>query len=397
MLSMIRGCMATTVQAAPGHSQHDSPEPAPAKWRTAGKALILALGLRIFYSLLAACLSPRLGLEEKIIHSNRLTDHLINRAAHPVLYASLGVWERFDTLWYVQISRHGYEGPIASVFYPLYPILIRIASFLTHSDLVAALSISTAASFLFFWGALRLFELDTTPATAWRGLLLWAVWPAAFTFFAGYPESLLCALIVWVIYFARSDRWLTSGTLGLLAGLTKAVGCLTALPLLWFAWRRRSRMGLLAAVMCGAGTACFQGWLAVRHFPAAAQVYRTYWATVTVAPWATVLDTIRSLAHSPNFMLIVNVAVLAIVCAAAMMPSVRVEYRIFTVGAVSLFLTKHSAVLLESSTRYALAAFPAYLQMAVKVRGLGFAVLLLLAGALNLLLFRAFLDWGLVV
>lgn len=389
--------MATIVQVVPGDSQAGHDTPARVKWRSAGKALVVTLALRTFYSLLAAYFSPHLALDERLIRSNRLTDHLLSRATHPALYAFLGVWERFDTLWYVQISRHGYEGPIASVFYPLYPILIRAASFITRSDLMAALLVSTAASFLLFWGALRLFELDTTPSTALRGLLLWALWPAAFAFFAGYPESVLCALIVWAIYFARSGRWLTAGTLGLLAGLTKALGCLTALPLLWLAWQRRSRVGAASAAMCAIGTAGFQGWLAMRHFPTAAEVYRTYWATTTVAPWVTLLDAIRGLANHPSFMLMVNVAVIAAVCVAAGMPSVRVEYRIFALAAICLFLTKHSRVLLESSTRYALAVFPAYLQMAAKFRGLGFAILFLVAAGLNLLLFRAFLDWGLVV
>ncbi len=361
------------------------------------KALALTLGLRAFYSLVAAHFSPGLTLDEKLIHSNRLTDRLMSRAAHPAWYAFVGVWQRFDTLWYVHISRHGYERPIASVFYPLYPILIRTASFVTRSGLVAALLVSTAASFLLFWGALRLFELDTTPSTALRGLLLWALWPAAFAFFAGYPESLLCALIVWAICFARSDRWLAAGTFGLLAGLTKAMGCLTTLPLLWLAWQRRSRIGLAAALMCAAGTASFQSWLAIRHFPSTPNIYRTYWTTTTVAPWVTVVDAIRSLVHQPNFMLIVNAIVLAVICAAALMPSVRTEYKIFAVAAICLFLTKHSKVLLESSTRYALAVFPAYLQMAAKVRGLPFAILLLIAAALNLLFLRLFLDWGLVV
>lgn len=389
--------MATIVQVVPGDTQPGHKEPAPARWRPAATALVLTLGLRALYSLLAAYFSPHLALDERLIHSNRLTDQLMSRAAHPALYAFLGVWERFDTLWYAQISRHGYEGPIASVFYPLYPILIRTASFITRSDLLGALVVSTAASVLLFWGALRLFELDATPSTALRAVLLWALWPASFAFLAGYPESLLCALIVWAIYCARSGRWLTAGMLGLLAGLTKALGCLTGLPLLWLAWQRRSRMGVAAAAMCTIGTAGFQGWLAMRHFPTAAEVYRTYWATTTVAPWVTLMDAIRGLANHPSFMLVVNVAVIAVVCVAAGMPSVRVEYKLFALAAICLFLTKHSRVLLESSTRYALAVFPAYLQMATKVRGLGFAILFLVAAALNLLLFRAFLDWGLVV
>src|SRR5580698_10796779 len=195
---------------------------------SSAKALILTLGLRLFYSLFAALLSPHLRLDPTLIQSNQLTGRLMSRDSHPVLYALLGVWERFDTLWYIQISRHGYDGPAPTVFYPLYPALIRGISFIIHSDLAAAVLIATAASFFLFWGALRLFEMDYQPAVALRAVLLWVVWPASFAFFAGYPDSLLCALTVWVIYFARSSRWLPAGALGLLAGCAKAVGCFTA-------------------------------------------------------------------------------------------------------------------------------------------------------------------------
>src|SRR5580698_6600 len=197
---------------------------------SSAKALILTLGLRLFYSLFAALLSPHLRLDPTLIQSNQLTGRLMSRESHPLLYALLGVWERFETLWYIQIARHGYNSSNFTVFYPLYPALMRVVSFLTHSELAAAVLISTAASFFLFQGALRLFELDAPPSVAFRALLIWCAWPASFVFFAGYPDSLLCALTVWSLYFARSNRWTLAGTLGLLAGSTKALGCLTALP-----------------------------------------------------------------------------------------------------------------------------------------------------------------------
>lgn len=374
-------------------------KPAPLqRFTPAGKALALTLGLRIFYSIFAAVSSPYLQLDRNLIHGNSLTSQLMNRESHPLLYALLGVWERFDTLWYIRISSHGYDNPMATVFYPLYPALIRALSFITHSELFAALLLSTAGSFFLFWGALRLFELNYAPPSAFRALLLWVAWPASFAFFAGYPDSLLLALTTWAIYFARCGRWLPAGALGLFAGLTKALGCLAALPLFWIAWKRRDRRGMVAAGFCGAGVAGFQSWLAVSGFPPAAQIYRTYWATATVAPWTSVSDTIRYLAHGGNFLLWLNAGVFVIVGAAALMSTVRLEYKIYAIAAMCLFLTKHTEPLLQSTTRYSLAVFAAYPALSAKFgRGLPFASVLLIAAALNLLLFRTFLDWGLVI
>jgi predicted membrane-bound dolichyl-phosphate-mannose-protein mannosyltransferase len=321
----------------------------------------------------------------------------MSRDSHPFLYALLGVWERFDTLWYMQISRHGYDSPAATVFYPLYPGLIRALSFITHSDLAAALLITTGASFFLFWGALRLFELDYSAGIALRAVLLWVVWPASFAFFAGYPDSLLCALTVWAIYFARSSRWLPAGTLGLLAGCTKAVGCFTALPLLWIAWKKRERGGLIAAVLCVAGVVCYEVCLAFNHFPSAAQVYRTYWATTTVGPWTSIGEAIRALAQSGDRLLLLNLGIFAVVGVAALMRPVRFEYKIYAFAAMCLFLTKHTQPLLQSTTRYSLTLFAAYPVLSARFNGLSFACLVLICAVLNLFLFLTFLDWGLVI
>jgi len=373
-------------------------EAVESSWTPLKKAIALTVGLRIFYSLLGALFSPDLQLDPQLIRSNGLTEHLINRASQPLLYALLGIWERFDTLWYIEIARHGYRSAAATVFYPLYPALIRCVSLPLRSDLVSALLISTAGSFFLFWGALKLFRLDFANAVSGRAILLWVAWPASFTFFAGYPDSLLCALVVWSIYFARTARWYSAGVLGMLAGCTKALGCFTALPLLWLAWKRRDGRGALAAAMCGLGVACFQGWLMLEHFPSAAETYRIYWRTTTVAPWTSLAEAARGVAHGGNVLLLLNLAVFAVTGVAALLPAVRAEYKLFTVAAMGLFLTKHTDPLLQSTTRYSLTLFAAFPALASRLgAGLGIVPPLFVAAALNVLLFRVFLDWGLVV
>jgi len=362
------------------------------------QAAWLTLGFRLFYSFVAALFSPRLTLNENLIHSNRLTDHLMSRTLHPVLYSLLGVWERFDTLWYIEIARYGYDNPMATVFYPLYPILIRLVSVPTRSELAAALLISTGATFFLFRGALRLLDFDGAAPTATRAILLWAVWPASFVFFAGYPDSMVCALIVWSLVLARSSRWLPAGALGLLAGLTKAMGCLVAVPLLWIAWKDRRKEGLFAAASSLGGAGCYQGWLLLRHFPSAAEAYRTWWMTTTVAPWITLRDVIYAAMQGHNTLVLLNLILFVVAGLASFSPSVRMEYRLYAAAAMCLFLTKHTDPLLQSTTRYSLTLFAAYPALAAKLgKGVPFAIVLLLSAALNILLFRVFLDWGLVV
>jgi hypothetical protein len=360
------------------------------------QALLLTGGLRLFYTVAAAFFSPHLRLDPALIHSNKLTENVMSRDAHPALYALLGVWERFDTLWYIHIAHRGYADQAATVFYPFYPALIRIVSLVAGSDLLAALGISTAASFFLFRGALRLFELDYAPDRALRAILLWAIWPASFIFFAGYPDSLLCACLVWALYFARRGHWLPSAAIGFAAGLTKAIGGFLAVPLLWIAWRRREARGFAAAFLPAAGVAGFQAFLALRHFPPAAQIYKTYWATSTVAPWTTLIDALTSATQRFDLLLLLNLAIFLAVGAAALTPSVRFEYKALTVAAMCLFLTKHTQPLLQSTMRYSLTIFAAFPSLST-VRGLPFLLLALVAFSLNLLLFWTFLNWGLAV
>jgi hypothetical protein len=318
-----------------------------------------------------------------------------------MLYALLGVWERFDTLWYIDIARHGYRNAAGTVFYPFYPALIRIVSLLLRCELAAAVLISTVSTLFLFRGALKLFEEDfanDVSYVSWRAILLWAAWPASFTFFAGYPDSLLCALVVWSLYCARTERWYLAGLLGMLAGCTKALGCFTALPLLWLAWKTRDRRGVAAAAMCGVGVSCFQGWLMLERFPSAAETYRVYWRTTTVAPWTSLAEAVRGVAHGGNTLLVLNVVVFAIAGVAALLPSVRLEYKLYTAAAMLLFLTKHTDPLLQSTTRYSLTLFAAFPALAARLgSGLAIAPAIFISAALNVLLFRVFLDWGLVV
>jgi hypothetical protein len=367
-------------------------------WTPAWKALALTLGLRVFYSALAAWFAPGLKLDPRLIERNALTDGLMSRDAHPVLYALLGVWERFDTRWYTHIAAYGYDRPDAIVFYPFYPALIRMVSWITRSELAAAVLICTVATFFLLWGAIRLFELDLDSVTSFRAVLIWMAMPGAFTFFAGYPDSLMVALMVWSIYFARSGRWKWAGFLGFLAALTKALGCFVALPLIWIGWRRRERWSVVAVAMSVAGVAGFQLWLAANHFPPATEVYQKYWVTSTVAPWATVGDVVRSLRKQPDLKLILNGVALTGITGLAFSRRIRVEYQIFAVAAIVLFLTKNTDPLLQSTIRYSLSVFPAFPAVATRCnRGLGLVTLMIFLVGLNVVLLRIFLIWGLVV
>lgn len=366
-------------------------------WTPFRRALVLTAGLRLFYSVLAAIFSPFLTLNPHQI-AVAFTENVMRREAHPWQYALMGVWQRFDTFFYIHIASHGYDAAEFTVFYPLYPTLIRLLSPVAGSQLAAAVLITTIATFFLIWGALRLLELDLTRRDAFRAVLLWMLWPDAFVFFTGYPDSMLLAFTVWSLYFARKGNWRAAGGTAFLAGLTKSLGCFTALPLIWIGWKQRDRRSIFAALAAAAGPALYQLWLHHSGFPSPSSVYQAHWHTAVAAPWTTAIDALQSLTRGGDGMLFLNVS--ALVCATVLSLSRRIalEYRIYSIAAILLFLTKRTDHVLESSVRYslcALAAFPVLAQwLDDKLRFVG--VTFFMAG-LNLFLFRVYLDWGLTV
>lgn len=199
-------------------------------------ALLLTAGLRILYSGIAAVFSLVSHPDQALVRSNAFTEHLPSPGT--LYYALLGIWGRFDTLWYVHIAQNGYDRPEAVVFYPLYPGLIRILRPIAEG-MGGALLISTVSSFFLFWGFVRLLRMESPDRSPFRALALFAVWPASFVFFAGYTEALAIALVVWCILFARDERWASAAACGFAAGLTRSMGILLIVPLAVMAWHSR--------------------------------------------------------------------------------------------------------------------------------------------------------------
>lgn len=370
--------------------------------RPARIAAVYTILLRMAYALYAAVMLDRLNLDPRLVYSNNFTGHLIPRSDR-LLYVTLGVWERFDTLWYLHIAQYGYDQPAAIVFYPLYPLLIRALSWLAHPPLLAALLVSTASSFFFFWGLQVLVALDYPRSVATRTVYFAGVWPAGFMLFAGYPESLVLACSIWSIYFARKNKWPLAGLLGLFAGGAKAVGCLVAVPLTLLAlrektWRERVRRAW-PAVLPLLPPLTYSAWTRLSGLGSISEVYSHDWRTSAQYPWVTLAQCLqRFLSGNLDLLFKLNFVFFAFVCCLAILKSVRAEYRWYAAAMLMLFLTKRTDPLLQSTMRYAAAVFPAFIGLALLVqRRLALIFLSLFLLLVNALLLLKFFEWSLVV
>jgi hypothetical protein len=327
-------------------------------WRP---ALFLTLIFRVVYSVLAATFGLYLPVDWQLIHSNALTENLLppDHSAH---YLLLTIWERFDTLWYLHVARYGYDRPDAVVFYPLYPYLIRIASLLVPPA-AAALLISTLAAFFVFWGLQNLLLDDVSPDLVKRTLILCVVWPASFIFFAAYPESLLLALILWSLYLARKDRWIAAAMLAIAAEMTKAVGAIVMLPLLIMAARRRTARAW-PLLLTPLGALAFPLWVRWSRHDTVSSAYQHYWHTTNAAPWTTLGLAAQSLMHRHDAILILNLTFLIAFCVFVGLSRARLEYKLYAVAAIVLFLCKQTTPPLQSMMRYLIIVFPAFVGVA---------------------------------
>lgn len=361
-------------------------------------ALAISAVLRLLYSAVAAVAAVLLHPQASLIRSNALTDNLpLPGSWH---YTLLGIWERFDTLWYLRIAGRGYDLPSAVVFYPLYPGLIRALSWVVE-PVAAALLISTVAAFFYFYGLLRLARGEFPPSLALRAVALAAIWPASFFFFAGYTEALAAALIVWCIAWARDRHWLAATLCAFAAGLTRSAGTLLIFPLVIMAWRSTGSRSARAWIsLAPVGTLGYWFWLRQTGRLSVAAAYRTDWSTEVAAPWTTLVRAIRSLADRFDPLVGISLVALALFFVAGVVARRRTEDRCFSAAVIGHLLLRLCSPPLLGAPRYLLPAYPAYLtmgQLVEKMNRIRFAFLCAGLFAFNLAWMWAFLNWSLVL
>jgi hypothetical protein len=171
---------------------------------------------------------------------------------------------RWDAGWYLQIAIHGYTyeqrgGPNVQqniVFFPAYPVAVRVVSLLLGGSKEAFFLGATIVSLGAFLAALAYVfalareDLDDEDE-ARTALWLLAAYPFACFFGAIYTESLFLLGAAGAFFHFRRAEWGRAGAWGLLVGLTRPNGFFLCVPLAilalaprlpaWIAGRARRR------------------------------------------------------------------------------------------------------------------------------------------------------------
>jgi len=151
----------------------------------------------------------------------------------------ISIWNIWDTPHYLKIAKYGYSSSLVEemyfmiVFFPLYPFLIKVFTFVLQNNLLSALIVSNVAYIFAVFYLYKLVLLDFEKEDALRSIIYFSIFPTAYFLHAAYTESLFLALTIACFYYARNKRWAVAGILGMLTTMTRITGIIL-LPVLLF-------------------------------------------------------------------------------------------------------------------------------------------------------------------
>ncbi|MEU2612020.1 hypothetical protein ABZ570_10615 [Micromonospora sp. NPDC007271] len=293
---------------------------------------------------------------------------------------------RSDGAWYLGIAQHGYDGyeKVQSnmAFFPLYPgLLAAMDRVLPVGPRAAGLLVAWAAGLAAAWA---LYAVGAYLHDRRTGILLAALWatlPHAVVESMSYSETLFTALAAWSLYALLRRRWLTTGVLCLLAGLTRPTAS-ALIPVVGLAAlvaivrRRDGWRPWVALLLAPAGWLAYLAWVGVRtgrpdgwfHIQSAGWGTRFDFGVYTIERAGEVLGTPVAL----PLIVVTVVALLAIMFFVLSLLD-RQPWQLLLYSGLLLVTTLGAAGYYHSKARFLLPAFPLLLPAAVALARAGWA------------------------
>jgi hypothetical protein len=191
---------------------------------------------------------------------------------------------RYDAGWYFEIASEGYRwnpsdpGQQTIAFFPAYPLAARaLMRILSVRFIPAAMLLTLAAGLAAFVYLYRFAREDLSDDQALAAVALLAAYPFSVFYSAPYSEPLFLLSTVGAWFHFRREQYVRSGVWGVIAGLTRANGCLLSVPLAILALQlhrrtvapshafapshRRTLARLVAVCMPGVGMLIFSAYI----------------------------------------------------------------------------------------------------------------------------------------
>jgi hypothetical protein len=378
------------------------------RWIAAHGDIVFAAGvtlvLRLWFALWGIGVIVTSGT---IIPNPPTMYHGLDRVPDEGLWLLLAPWQRWDAIWYLRIAQFGYSstGPSAS-FFPLFPLLTRLVAFFVENYLLAALVVSTLATFTAFVILYRLSNEMFDGITARRAVVYWAVFPTSFFLLGAYAESTLVATALAAIYLTRKERWWQSATAAVATTLARPIGFLILVPLIIETWRARKKLAAWVPVI---GVVITMGaWMIYlqANFNDALLWVRAEdtWQRIFVIPGQTIAMTVQDILSQQGAvgnnivdLILTVIAVAAVIATIRKLPASYSAYGLFLLVVPLLSFAQgsgYSLAPMAAAGRRALVVFPAFIALAWQWRG-GWKEPLWLAvcATAQVILFAMFVKW----
>jgi len=270
----------------------------------------------------------------------------------------------WDASWYRDIAAHGYSGVAREGlrFFPLFPLVARTVAYLPGATAGFGVLLVANVSALVLGFVVHELALRERRDLGFARRAVWLLYlvPPAFVLVMGYAEATFMVFAALVLMTLRARSWWLAALFGFLAGLTRPVGALLAIPAVVEGWRRRDSRAIVPAVAPVAGLLAYLVWAEHRShdflYPLRVQEDPT-----RRGGW---VDPVRAVAHAVHELFVGDHvsagvhAVSALILVGLLVVLARrwpLSYTLYAAAALVVALSTRN---LDSLERYALATVP---------------------------------------
>jgi len=290
------------------------------------------------------------------------------------------IWSfgNFDGVHYLGIAKDGYAYQFTQAFFPFYPILIRLVSYLTFGNLlISALLISNIA---FLTGLILFYKLISL--THNKKIAIWSIiflltFPSSYYFGAVYTEGLFFLMVISSFYLYQQKKIISSLIIGASASATRLIGLFLAPALI-------SKRDLKSLVIVPLGFLAYVVYLKLKfnnplYFLSSQTIFGQERSTTGVILLPQVFWRYFKILATTNGLPFFNASfelamtVFAIVILVWLRKKVKLEWLIFSLLAVS---TPTLTGTFASMPRYVLVAFPIFVGLA-QIKNLKIKIIIL--------------------
>jgi hypothetical protein len=372
------------------------------------------------YPALVLCLTARLiGLllgyllwQQGLVPTTPVAEDQIYLGIEPVVGPAsgwtMGVWQRLDTLYYLEIAVRGYSANNGTVvFPPFYPLLIRlVGTVLRGRYLLAALFISSVACVGLLVLVYKITEMEFGVDSAKRAIVYQAFFPTAYILIAAYAEPLMLCFMLLAFWCAHRKQWWLAGLAVFLATLTRLQAVVLVFPLACIYLRcfgltkRALRLELLALAAAPIAVLGYNLYLAWCGLPSVQVGFAQQWHSIPAVPGTDLLIALRAfLTGELNFQraLSLGMIILFLVLTGMAFRRLPLEYGLYMVGILLYTLSRHDLAgrALLSVSRHMLVMFPGFMLLGEAGQRRWLHRLILYPSlALYLFLMGVFFMWG---